>query len=480
MSSTSPLPLNVSDSHQFNPTILREYDIRGIVGETLSAQDAFFIGKGLATIIDKEQESDQPICVGYDGRLSSPELVEALVQGINSTGKNVVNIGLGPTPMLYFAVHHFNASGGVMVTGSHNPPTHNGFKMMIGKASFFGAYIKQLGEIVASGDLLSGQGTMKTHDITATYLQELKQPLASIKSSKSVKIAWDAGNGAAGEIVEQLCDSLDGEHIPMFTEIDGHFPNHHPDPTVVENLQSLIAKVKEKKCDFGVAFDGDGDRIGVVDQKGRIIWGDQLMVLFAKDILKENPGSTVIADVKASQILFDKIAEFGGNPLMWKTGHSLIKAKMKESGALVAGEMSGHIFFADQYYGFDDGIYAAIRLIKLVLESDEDITRIIDSLPATFATPEIRIDCDDTKKFQAILDIKTRLSTTDARVNDVDGVRVLTDDGWWLLRASNTQSAIVARCEASTPEGLQRLVGMVQEQLEASKIDDSALAPYKA
>ena len=281
----------------------------------------------------------------------------------------------------------------------------------------------------------------------------------------------DAGNGAAGRVVEKLCKQIKGQHATLFTEIDGNFPNHHPDPTVVENLEALIKYVKDNDYDFGVAFDGDGDRLGVVDRKGRIIWGDQLMVLFSRDVISRNPNATIIADVKASQVLFDKIAEFGGNPIMWKTGHSLIKSKMKETNALIAGEMSGHLFFADEYYGFDDGIYAAVRLIKLALESDEDITQIIDNLPKTFTTPELRIECGEEQKFSAILEIKERLSKTDAEVNDVDGVRVLTKDGWWLLRASNTQSCIVARCEASSEEGLERLKESVREQLNTSNID---------
>ncbi|MCH2038044.1 MAG: phosphomannomutase/phosphoglucomutase [Rickettsiales bacterium] len=473
--STAPMTTDFPENHSFDSTILREYDIRGIVGTTLSAEDAYFIGKGFATMILEQDNSNKLICVGYDGRLSSPELSNALIEGITSTGADVTNIGIGPTPMLYFAAHHFKAAGAIMVTGSHNPPTHNGFKMMQGTKSFFGSDIQKLGSLVASGNLLKGKGAVTEQSIEEEYLSALAAPLADIENKTDISIAWDAGNGAAGTITEKLISRIPGNHIPLFTEIDGNFPNHHPDPTIVENLQDLIKTVQEKQCDFGVAFDGDGDRIGVVDPKGRIIWGDQLMVLFAKDIIAKNPGATVIADVKASQTLFDKIAEFGGSPIMWKTGHSLVKTKMKETNALVAGEMSGHIFFADEYYGFDDGIYAAVRLIRLAIESDVKLTDIIDSLPQTLTTPEIRIDCGESQKFEAIKAIKERLATTDADVNDVDGVRVRTEDGWWLMRASNTQSCIVARCESNTPEGLKTLKESVREQLKLSGIDSSAL-----
>lgn len=473
---TAIMKSELPEKHSFDSTILREYDIRGIVGETLSSEDAYFIGKGLATIVLNDYDLGNNICVGFDGRLSSPELSNALIEGIISTGANVVNIGLGPTPMLYFAAHHLKAAAAIMVTGSHNPPTHNGFKMMVGTKSFFGEDIKKLGKIVAEGNLLKGNGSATEQSVSAEYLDALAEPLEKLDSSREdLTIAWDAGNGAAGAITEQLIARIPGKHIPLFTEIDGNFPNHHPDPTVVENLQDLIKTVKDKKCDFGVAFDGDGDRIGVIDSKGRIIWGDQLMVLFAKDIISKAPGATIIADVKASQTLFDKIAEFGGEPIMWKTGHSLVKTKMKETKALVAGEMSGHIFFADEYFGFDDGIYAAIRLIKLAIESDTKITDIIDQLPETFTTPEIRIDCGEAQKFEAIKAIKERLANTDADVNDVDGVRVRTEEGWWLMRASNTQSCIVARCEASSKQGLEILKQSVREQLNLSDINSSAL-----
>ena len=457
------------DTYTLNPSILREYDIRGIVGETLFTDDAYYIGKAFGTLI-RRQGGNTQVCVGFDGRLSSPEIEESLVKGLISVGIEVIRIGLAPSPMLYYASRALNTAGGIIVTGSHNPPTHNGFKFVQGKASLYGGGIKQLGDMIASNDFVSGKGSVSYEDVSQPYIEALLQGLGKTPSTKNLSIAWDPGNGAAGDAVVSLCKRLPGKHVLINTDIDGTFPAHHPDPTVPENLEELIATVKKHNCDFGIAFDGDGDRIGAIDSEGRIIWGDQLMVLFAHDVLKTHPGATIMADVKASQVLFDEIAKAGGTPLMWKTGHSLIKAKMLETGALLAGEMSGHIFFADEYFGFDDALYAAIRLLRIAAHSDKTVAEMLDSLPSTHNTPEIRIECDESRKFAIIDEAKARLANKGAELNDVDGMRVLTEDGWWLLRASNTQAALVVRCESSTPEGLERLKASVGHQLEQSGV----------
>lgn len=447
--------------HLFHPSVLREYDIRGIIGETLSEADAYAIGRAFASFKPEWKETPPTIAVGRDGRLSSPALEEALVRGLVESGANVIRIGVGPTPMLYFAVSVGKLGGGIMVTGSHNPPSHNGFKFMLGRKSFYGEDIKQLGIIAREGAYHSGHGVIAEKNNEAEYIETL---LKAAPKGRALKVAWDAGNGAAGRIMKALCDRLPGTHIALYAEIDGTFPNHHPDPSQASTLADLIATVRRQKCDFGVAFDGDGDRIGVVDEKGDIIWGDQLLALMAVPVLAKHPGATIIADVKASRVLFDEITRLGGKPLMWKTGHSLIKTKMAETGALLAGEMSGHMFFADEYFGFDDGLYAAVRLFALMTESNQPLSALRAHLPKTQSTPELRIDCADDIKFSVMEKVKQKLSTNGAQFSDVDGVRVNTTDGWWLLRASNTQAALVARCESDSKEGLTRL----QENLSAA------------
>ncbi len=461
------------EKHQFHPTILREYDIRGVYGQTLTEDDAYNIGRAYAALLQRETGKANPtFAVGFDGRVSSPYLEPMLVEGLKDSGAKVVRIGLGPTPMLYFSVFQLEADGGIMVTGSHNPPSHNGFKMMIGKKSLFGERIKELGRIAAQGDYVDGTGKISDNtEIKEIYIKRL---LAAYKSTREMKVAWDPGNGAAGEIVDELIKKLPGKHYAINTRIDGTFPNHHPDPTVPKNLEQLIALVKKEGCDLGLAFDGDADRIGIVDSTGRIIWGDQMMIIFARDILKRMPGATIIADVKASQTLFDEIARMGGKPMMWKTGHSLIKSKMQETGAPAAGEMSGHIFFAEDYYGFDDGIYSAIRMLNILAQSGESITALRDQMPETFSTEEIRLSCTEERKFQIAEEIKVRLSEAKADFSDVDGVRVKTTDGWWLLRASNTSPVLVARCESATADGLQRLERDLQSELQKSGIDYNA------
>ncbi|MFY8092074.1 MAG: phosphoglucomutase/phosphomannomutase PgmG [Niveispirillum sp.] len=458
----------MTPAHNFHPTVLREYDIRGIIGKTLTTDDARAIGRGFGTMVVRG--GGKKVAIGYDGRLSSPDLEAAAVEGLKSTGLHVVRIGLGPTPMLYFTARHLKLDAGMMITGSHNPPDYNGFKMMIGKAPFFGSQILEIGKIAAAGDFATGEGSEETIDIQDAYVDRLA---ADYDGTRDLNVVWDNGNGAAGEILRRLVKKLPGTHTLLFDQIDGTFPNHHPDPTIPENLEDIIHKVAQQKADLGIAFDGDADRIGAVDEKGRIVWGDQLVAIYSKDVLAAFPGATIIADVKASQTLFDQIAKLGGKPLMWKTGHSLLKAKMAETNSPLAGEMSGHIFFADKYYGFDDALYCAVRLLGLVSRHGE-LSALRDELPDVLNTPEVRFQVSEERKFAAVDEIKARVKAEEAaggaEVNDIDGVRVKTPDGWWLLRASNTQDVLVARAEAFSPEGLERLKDAIKSNLAKSGI----------
>lgn len=451
-------------THIFHPTLLREYDIRGVVGDTLSAADATAIGRSFATLI--QRAGGRRVAVGYDGRLSSPMLAEALIAGINAAGIDALNVGLGPTPMLYYAASTEDVDGGIQITGSHNPPDYNGFKMVFQGRPFFGADIQRIGEIAAAGDWESGEGTAESIDIVDAYVDRLVEGFAG----GAFRIGWDAGNGAAGTVIEKLTARLPGEHHLLYTDIDGHFPNHHPDPTEEKNLADLKTLVAQKSLDFGVAFDGDGDRIGAIDGEGRVIWGDQLLQIYAEAVLREHVGATIIADVKASQALFDRVAELGGIPLMWKTGHSLIKAKMKETGSPLAGEMSGHIFFADRYYGYDDAPYAAVRLIEAATKLGKSVTELRGEMPAMVNTPELRFQVDEVRKFAIVDEVLARLAAAGATVDRTDGARVLTEDGWWLLRASNTQDVLVARAEAKDEAALTRLMAAIDEQLALSGV----------
>jgi phosphomannomutase len=451
-------------SHQFNRTILREYDVRGIVGQTLFVEDARALGRSFAALATSE--GAKRIAVGRDGRTHSPEFEAALVEGLTAGGLDVVRIGMGPSPMLYFAVSTLDVQGGIQVTGSHNPADYNGFKLLLNGRSVFGTEIQELGRRAAQGDWSEGNGEIEEADIVDDYVDALVKGF----DGKAYRIGWDAGNGAAGPILEMLVERLPGEHYTLYTEVDGRFPNHHPDPTVEANLADLKKLVADNGLDFGFAFDGDADRIGAVDAKGRVIWGDQLLIVLAADVLKDEPGATIIADVKASQTLFERIAEMGGKPLMWKTGHSLIKSKMKETGAPLAGEMSGHIFFKHQWYGFDDALYAAVRTIRAVSASGKSLTELKDEMPVSVATPELRFQVDESRKFAVIDEVAARLAAEGANVNSTDGVRVNTPDGWWLLRASNTQDVLVARAEAKDQAGLDRLMETVNGQLEMSGI----------
>ena len=459
-------------THQFHPTTLREYDIRGIIGETLGEADAYAIGRGFGTRVARAGGSR--VAVGYDGRLSSPMLEAALVRGLNESGIHVLRVGMGPTPMLYYAEAVLGVDGGIQITGSHNPANYNGFKMVLQHGPFFGADIQTLGTMAAAGDWVEGSAGSETVDIMDRYVDRLIENF----DGTDWRIGWDAGNGAAGPVVEKLVQRLPGEHHTLFTDVDGNFPNHHPDPTEEKNLADLRTLVAEKKLDFGLAFDGDGDRIGAIDGEGRIIWGDQLLAIFAEPVLAAEPGASIIADVKASQALFDRIAELGGKPLMWKTGHSLIKAKMKETGSPLAGEMSGHIFFKHQYYGFDDALYAAVRLIRAASEIGQSVTALRGAMPAMVNTPELRFQVDESRKFAVIEEVLARLAAAGAQVDATDGARVNTADGWWLLRASNTQDVLVARAEARDQAGLDRLLAQIDEQLALSGLQRGAQAGH--
>ncbi|MGI9360263.1 MAG: phosphoglucomutase/phosphomannomutase PgmG [Parasphingorhabdus sp.] len=454
-------------SHEFHPTSLREYDIRGIIGETLGNDDAYAIGRGFGTLIARAGGS--AVVTGYDGRTSSPMLEDALIEGLNDAGVDAISVGMGPTPMLYYAECVLEqVQGGIQITGSHNPANYNGFKMVFQGRPFFGEDIQKLGAMAASGDWETAAddavGTIDRMEIMDEYVARLVKNF----TGNAMKVGWDAGNGAAGPVIEKLTALLPGEHHLLFTEVDGTFPNHHPDPTEEKNLADLKALVADKSLDFGVAFDGDGDRIGAIDGEGRVIWGDQLLQIYAEDVLQSEPGATIIADVKASQALYDRIAALGGKPLMWKTGHSLIKSKMKEVDSPLAGEMSGHVFFKHDYYGFDDAPYAAVRLIQAATNIGKSVTQLRSDMAEMINTPEMRFQVDEARKFAVIDEILERLKASGADVNNTDGARVNTDDGWWLLRASNTQDVLVARAEAKSEDGLERLMNQIDEQLAAS------------
>jgi phosphomannomutase len=451
-------------SHRFDPTSLREYDIRGVIGRTLGRSDALALGRTFGTLV--RRGGGTSVAVGRDGRESSPGLEAALIDGLTSSGVDVVRVGVGPTPMLYYAEAELPVEGGIMITGSHNPPEYNGFKMVMFGNAFFGEDIQKLGRMAEAGDWEEGEGAIRDREVLDTYVARLLEGF----DGSAFRIGWDAGNGAAGPALEKLCARLPGEHHLLYTDIDSRFPNHHPDPTEERNLADLKALVAREKLDFGIAFDGDGDRIGAVDGEGRVVWGDQLLAILAEPVLQALPGATIIADVKASQTLFDRISELGGVPCMWKTGHSLIKSRMKETGAPLAGEMSGHIFFAHEYYGFDDALYAAVRLIRAVSDLGGSLTELKSAMPAVINTPEMRFAVDESRKFAVVEEVLERLRDEGAQVDRTDGARVSTEDGWWLLRASNTQAVLVARAEAKDEAGLDRLVGQIDSQLARSGV----------
>ncbi len=440
--------------------IFREYDIRGIVGTHLTDEAVAVLGRAIGTFF--RQNGAKRIAIGYDARESSPRFCELLTTGFNAVGCDVVLIGMVPTPVLYHTVFTRDVDGGVMITGSHNPPDHNGFKICLGKAALFGSQIQQIKDIAFSGAFMSGEGTTESIEVLDEYCRDIVSRITL--GDRKIKAVVDAGNGMGGVTAVPVFEQLGVEMVKLYTEPDSTFPNHHPDPTVEENLADTIAKVLETKADLGIAFDGDGDRIGVVDERGRIIWGDELMVLFSRGILETRPGATIIAEVKCSQTLFDDIAAHGGNPIMWKAGHSLIKAKMKETNAALAGEMSGHIFFADRFYGFDDATYAACRVLEILSKTDKPLSELLADLPPTFSTPELRVDCPDEAKFDVVTRVAKHFTATH-KVITIDGARILFDHGWGLVRASNTQAILVLRFEADSEEHLAEIRRIVEAKV---------------
>jgi phosphomannomutase / phosphoglucomutase len=439
------------------PTIFREYDIRGIAEEELRSPDVVELGRGLGTLL--RRKSGPNVNLARDCRLSSPRLHDALLEGLIAAGCQVTDLGVVPTPLLYFSAVHLNADGGIMITGSHNPAEFNGFKTVCGAGTIYGDEIQQVRRIIESGAFAEGRGSHREYDIADEYLDYVA---AQFRWNRRVKVVVDAGNGTAGPVMRRLLKRLNCDAGELFFEMDGRFPNHHPDPTVPENLAQLRTGVLARKADLGIAFDGDSDRIGAIDEHGEVIYGDMLMLIYGREILSRKPGAKFIGEVKCSQVMYDELARLGGHPIMYKTGHSLIKAKMKEEHAELAGEMSGHMFFADRYLGFDDALYAACRLMEIVAESGRPLSAQLEGIPKTVATPEIRIDCPDEIKFGVVERVASHFKETH-RVIDVDGARVLFEEGWGLLRASNTQPVLVMRFEATS----QALLDGYRNEMEA-------------
>ncbi len=426
------------------PTIFREYDIRGIADLEMLSPDVVNLGRAIGTYM--RRNSGRKVSLGRDVRLSGTRLHAALLEGLIDSGCEVTDIGIVPTPVLYYSVHHLHTDAGVMITGSHNPSEYNGFKMMTSTKSVFGEAIQEIQQILVKQDFLTGEGSVKHADAVTPYVDEVAAQFS--KLSRRVKVVIDAGNGTGGPVMQRILDQINVDATPLFFEPDGRFPNHHPDPTVLENLEHLAQAVREQKAELGIAFDGDTDRIGAVDEHGHVVYGDFLLLIYAREILTRKPGSTIIGEVKCSQVMYDELEKLGGRPIMYKTGHSLIKTKMKAEHAELAGEMSGHMFFADRYYGFDDAMYAACRLLEIVADSGKPLSAQVAGLPKTVSTPELRVDCPDEEKFDVVARLALRYKATH-NVVDVDGVRVLFDQGWGLVRASNTQPVLVMRFEAT-------------------------------
>jgi phosphomannomutase/phosphoglucomutase len=443
--------------------IFREYDIRGIAGKDLTEGTVELLGLGIGTMM--RRQGCTRITLGRDCRPSSDPFRDALIAGLTATGLSVTDIGVVPTPLLYYSIHRLESEGGVMITGSHNPPEYNGFKTCIGHDSVYGGQIQEIYSLIESRDFVSGKGNILTADVITPYR---KYVLDQIRLPRRIRVALDCGNGTACLIAPDLIAALGCDVTRLYCEMDGAFPNHHPDPTIVENLAALQSAVTSAGLELGIAFDGDADRIGVIADTGRIIWGDMLLALYAREILKKQPGSTFISEVKCSMNLFRDIEKHGGRAIMWKTGHSLIKAKMKEEKAVLAGEMSGHMFFADRYFGYDDAIYAACRLLELLGHSSDSLSRMLSDIPPTFVTPEIRVQCNDDLKFQVVDNVKSRFQK-DHEVIDVDGARILFPNGWGLVRASNTQDVLVMRFEADTQENLEKIRSKVEDQVRRTK-----------
>ncbi len=449
-------------------TIFREYDIRGIADLELLSPDIELLGRAIGTYL--QRNAGRKVNLGRDCRLSGQRLAEAMKKGLIASGCQVTDLGVVPTPLTYYSAFHLNADGAVMITGSHNPPDYNGFKVVCGRSTIFGAEIQKIRMLMESGDLASGAGSATECDVITPYVDEVA---SQFKPFERVKVVVDAGNGTAGPAMHRLLEKLCPGAVELFFEMDGNFPNHHPDPTVVENLTHLKEAVARHKADLGIAFDGDADRIGAIDDNGEVVWGDQLLTVYAREILTRKPGATFIGEVKCSQVMYDELRRLGGNPIMYRTGHSLIKAKMKEVHAELAGEMSGHMFFADRYYGFDDALYAACRLIEIVANSGKPLSAQLAGLPKTVSTPELRVDCPDEKKFAVVKHVVDHFRKV-REVVDVDGARVLFDGGWGLVRASNTQPILVLRFEAPDTERLaayrKEVEGVVEEAKRAAGI----------
>jgi phosphomannomutase/phosphoglucomutase len=447
----------------FKPSIFREYDIRGIADEELLDADVELLGQALGTYLIRH--SGRTICLGRDCRLSGGRIHDALLKGLRASGANVLDIGIGPTPLLYYSVVHFEADGGVMITGSHNPPEYNGIKTVCGSGTLHGEQIQQILKLIQGNDFESDSGTVKQVDAATPYVEEIA---AQFQFARGVKVVIDAGNGTAGPVFHRILEKLNVEPVELFFEMDGRFPNHHPDPTVPENLRDLAKAVRKEKAELGIAFDGDADRIGALDENGNVVYGDMLLLIFGREILSRKPGATFIGEVKCSQVMYDKLAELGGNPIMYKTGHSLIKAKMKQAQAELAGEMSGHMFFADRYYGFDDALYAACRLLEIVAKSGKPLSHQLEGVPKTVSTPELRVDCPDDKKFLVVEKVAEMVRRRH-QVVDVDGVRVPFAHGWGLVRASNTQPVLVMRFEATSEKLLKEYQAEIEEIVERAK-----------
>ncbi|NBD12468.1 MULTISPECIES: phosphomannomutase/phosphoglucomutase [Corallococcus] len=443
-----------------NAHIFREYDIRGLVDKDLTIEVVELLGLGLGTMI--RRKGGTSIAVGRDCRESSTRFRDALAKGLTTTGLDVYDVGVVPTPLTYFAANTLPVDGLAMITGSHNPPEYNGFKIGAGKTTFHGHEIQELRRIIEAKDFATANkpGQVTPYDIVTPYNHFIRQTVKV--GRKGMKIVIDAGNGTGGEIAVPLFRSMGFDVVPLFCEMDANFPNHHPDPTVVENLQDLIAAVKREKAEVGIAYDGDSDRIGVIDDQGNVLWGDQLMVLFSRYVLKESPGAAIVGEVKCSYTMYDDIAKHGGKPVMWKAGHSLIKAKMKEEHAELAGEMSGHIFFKHRYFGFDDAVYASARLLEILTHEKQSMSQLLSDVPKTFASPELRFDTKEEKKFAMVKRATEILRDAGHKVVDVDGVRVTFPDGWGLIRASNTQPILVLRYEASTEPRLKEIQALIE------------------
>ncbi len=453
---------------KFDPEVLREYDIRGIVDKNITINTAYSIGRVFGYVVYNKLKSNN-IAIGYDGRLTSPKLFKALSRGLKDSGANVFNIGVCPTPMLYFAEYYLQTDAAIMITGSHNPSEYNGFKMVLNNNSFFSENIQNFQSIIENDELKKHSGKITNVNIIDAYVKRI---LKNIFIKKKLKISWDIGNGAMGVIINQLISKLENtENILLNKDVDGNFPSHHPDPTVPKNMKQLIKSVQDNKCDIGLAFDGDGDRLGVVDNLGNIVWADQYMLVLCSEIVDLYKKPKIIMDVKCSKIFFEESRKMGCEPIMERTGHSPIKEKMKQIKSPLSGEMSGHICYGDDFYGYDDAMYVALRLIRILSNQEKKLSEIINKYPKTFSTPETRFDVEEIKKFKIIEDIKKRLSDFSGKIIDIDGIRVETNDGWFLMRASNTQNQLTCRVESVTKSGLRKLIKIVEEQLKLSHVD---------